>query len=70
MRIYYIGMDIHKKKISYCIKTASGVIKEEGSVSSNRVGLGQWVSNLPHPWVGGWRQRFLQVEFMSPMHWN
>jgi hypothetical protein len=24
--VYYIGLDIHKKIIAYCIKTASGVI--------------------------------------------
>ena len=28
--MYYIGLDVHKKTISYCIKKASGQIHREG----------------------------------------
>jgi hypothetical protein len=28
--MYYIGLDIHKKAISYCVKDTSGRIHQEG----------------------------------------
>ena len=34
--MYYIGLDVHKKTISYCIKTASGTIEREGKFGSSR----------------------------------
>ena len=30
--MYYIGLDVHKKTISYCVKEASGHIHAEGKV--------------------------------------
>lgn len=68
MKEYYIGMDVHKKKISYCIKTQSGSLIDEGTIASNRTDLRQWVSNLPQPWTGameatiftGWIYDFLR----------
>ena len=30
--IHYIGLDVHKKTISYCIKTAAGQIVKEGTL--------------------------------------
>ena len=30
--VHYIGFDVHKKTISFCIKTAAGEIVEEGSM--------------------------------------
>jgi predicted NBD/HSP70 family sugar kinase len=29
--MYYIGLDVHKRKISYCVKDGSGRIHAEGS---------------------------------------
>ena len=29
---HYIGFDVHKKSISYCVKTADGKIVEEGKL--------------------------------------
>ena len=29
--MYYIGLDVHKKTISYCIKDASGQVHREGT---------------------------------------
>ena len=58
MRVYYIaayrhgGMDVHKKNISYCIKTKSGEIVSQGNIASNRASLMQWVMGLPKHWVG------------------
>ena len=28
--MYYIGLDVHKRKISYCVKDPSGAIHSEG----------------------------------------
>lgn len=68
MKEYYIGMDVHKKKISYCIKTQSGEIVEQGDVVASRASLNQWVLRLPQPWTGameatiftGWIYDFLK----------
>jgi hypothetical protein len=32
--IHYIGLDVHKKTISYCIKTAAGQIVKEGTIQA------------------------------------
>ena len=32
--MYYIGLDVHKRKISYCVKDSSGKIHTEGSISA------------------------------------
>ena len=36
MQMYYIGLDVHKKTISYCIKDAGGQILGEGNVGATR----------------------------------
>ncbi|HEY2170487.1 MAG TPA: transposase [Candidatus Angelobacter sp.] len=50
-RMYYIGLDVHKKTISYCIKDASGQIHGEGKVGSTRRELDCWMKTLPQPWT-------------------
>ncbi|HTF66539.1 MAG TPA: hypothetical protein VK638_28035 [Edaphobacter sp.] len=30
--MYYIGLDVHKKRISYCVKDVSGRVQQEGKV--------------------------------------
>ena len=50
--ITYVGLDVHKKIIAYCIKTKSGRIREEGVVNATRRALTQWVKTLKHPWIG------------------
>ncbi|ODS34527.1 MAG: transposase [Candidatus Scalindua rubra] len=52
MKVYYIGMDVHKKNISYCIKTKSGEIVSKGNIASNRASLRRWVRGLPKRWIG------------------
>ena len=32
--MYYVGLDVHKKTISYCVKDASGHIRLEGTIAS------------------------------------
>jgi transposase len=66
--IYYIGLDIHKKTIAYCIKRIDGVLVKQGTVSAERKALQQWQSELPGPWCGameatiftGWVYDFLK----------
>ena len=48
--MYYIGLDVPKKTISYCVKDASGRIQQEGKVGSTRRELDGWMKTLPQPW--------------------
>jgi hypothetical protein len=45
--MYYIGMDVHKRKISYCVKDSGGGIYDEGSISATRADLDHWMRSLP-----------------------
>ena len=47
--MYYIGLDVHKKTISYCVKDAAGCVHQEGKIGSTRHELDGWVSTLPPP---------------------
>jgi hypothetical protein len=40
--MYYIGLDVHKRKISYCVKDCSSVIQVEGTIPAIRLDLGRW----------------------------
>ena len=55
--MYYIGLDVHKKTISYCVKDASGRMHQEGKVGSTRRELDCWMKTLPQPWTWPWRRR-------------
>src|SRR3981081_3672940 len=47
--MYYIGLDVHKKTISYCVKDASGQVHQEGKVGATRHELDSWIKTLPQP---------------------
>src|ERR1700681_4848869 len=47
--MYYVGLDVHKKTISYCIKDASGQVHREGTIGATRNELDGWVRTLPEP---------------------
>src|SRR4051812_18206480 len=49
--MYYIGLDVHKKTISYCIKDASGHVQGEGKIEASRRELDCWMKTLPQPWT-------------------
>ena len=49
--MYYVGLDIHKKTISYCIKDASGPIHSEGKVGATARELDAWIKTVPQPWT-------------------
>jgi hypothetical protein len=36
---YYIGLDVHKKTIDYCVKDGSGHIYAAGSIPATRLAL-------------------------------
>src|ERR1700689_5919526 len=50
--IHYIGLDVKKKTISYCIKTADGRIVREGKLQALRSTLRSWAESLREPWCG------------------
>ncbi len=49
---HYIGFDVHKKSVSYCVKCADGQIVEEGRLRATRQVLRQWAQRRPEPWHG------------------
>jgi len=67
-KVYYIGLDIHKKNISYCVKLQDGSIVQQGEMAAERKAINQWTSELPGPWKGameatlftGWVYDFLK----------
>ena len=67
-RLYYIGLDIHKKTISYCVKQVDGKIMQQGKLAAERKTLLKWMEGLPGPWLGameatlftGWVYDFLK----------
>src|SRR5712691_11312394 len=49
----YIGLDIHKKSISCCVRQADGTIIQESTITATRHALDEWVRRLPQPWTAG-----------------
>jgi hypothetical protein len=47
--MYFIGLDVHKKTISYCVKDAAGGVHQEGKIGSTRGGLHGWIRSMPQP---------------------
>ena len=66
--LYYIGLDIHKKTIAYCIKALDGRLISQNKICADRKSVLEWVNGLPGPWVGameatlftGWVYDFLR----------
>ena len=50
--LHYVGFDVHKKTISYCVKTAAGEKIEQGSLLSRREAIEQWCQQQTTPWQG------------------
>lgn len=51
MSMHYIGLDIHKKIIAYCIKAGDGTLLGNGVISATRPALEEWMEQLPRPWT-------------------
>ena len=47
--MYYIGLDVHKKTISFCVKDGAGHVYREGKIGSTRHELDAWIGTLPQP---------------------
>jgi transposase len=47
---HYIGLDVHKKSVSYCVKRGDGQIVEEGKLAATREALRQWAQERNQPW--------------------
>lgn len=50
--MHYVGMDIHKKMIAYCVKTKAGHLRGEGIIDATREALDAWVAERHQPWTG------------------
>ena len=53
MHPYFVGLDVHKQVIAFCVKTRAGEIVSEGSIQATRAALDEWLKTLPVPWEGG-----------------
>ena len=49
--MYYIGLDVHKKTISYCVKDGADRIHVEGTIPATRLDLDMWMKTFPQPWM-------------------
>jgi Transposase len=49
---HYIGFDVYKKTINYCVKTADGQIVEEGRLLAVRPKLREWARTRQYQWQG------------------
>jgi len=49
---HYIGLDVHKRSISYCVKTADGQILEEGKPRATHQVLREWAQKRSEPRPG------------------
>ena len=47
--MYYIGLDVHKKTNSYCVKDAGGKIPSGRKIGSTQRELDAWMKGLPQP---------------------
>ena len=50
--MHYVGLDVHRKSISYCVKLGDGTVVREGAVAARREELDRWAATLPRPWTG------------------
>ena len=49
---YYVGLDLHKKKITYCVKTKSGKEIDQGEIAATKSSLEEWARGLGRAWIG------------------
>ncbi|RZV49015.1 MAG: IS110 family transposase [Deltaproteobacteria bacterium] len=50
--MHYIGLDVHKQSIVFCIKTGDGEVVDQGTLEATRSALEEWAATLPQPWQG------------------
>jgi len=49
---HYIGFDVHKKHINFCIKTGEGAVVEQGRLAAQRSTLRAWAAGQTQAWHG------------------
>jgi transposase len=52
MHFYFVGLDVHKQVIAYCVMDGGGNIILEGKVPATREALAEWLKKVPRPWAG------------------
>jgi transposase len=52
MQEHFVGLDVHKQVIAYCVKKIDGTIVSEGTVKATRTALDEWVKTVPGRWQG------------------
>jgi transposase len=45
--MYFIGLDVHKKTISFCVKDATSRVHQEGKIGATRRDLDGWIRTMP-----------------------
>lgn len=55
MHSHFVGLDVHKQVIAFCVKAADGTIHDEGKFKTSRSELDGWVQRMARPetWVAG-----------------
>jgi hypothetical protein len=64
--MYFIGLDVHKKTISYCVKDAAGRVHQEGKIGSTRRELTAGFGLCRSPARSPWKQRSLPAILGNP----
>lgn len=49
--MHYVGLDVHKKVIAYCVKTRAGRLRGQGVIPATREGLDAWLDERRGSWV-------------------
>jgi transposase len=52
MQDHFVGLDVHKQVIAYCVMDQRGTVVGEGRVRATRAALDAWVGTLPTGWKG------------------
>ena len=50
--VHYVGFDVHKKTVSFCVKAADGTVVNQGVLPSTRSALLGWCHQQTVPWHG------------------
>jgi len=50
---YYVGLDVHRKSISFCVKQADGAIVREGRIAATREAIAEWARTFDASWCCG-----------------
>ena len=50
--MHYVGFDIHKNVIAYCVKESDGTIVEQNMIPATREALARFSDSREAPWKG------------------